>query len=131
MPIAPGNVQIWGLIGVQKEAALAARRCIVTVEEVVDELEPRPGAIVLPTWVVDAVCLVPDGAHPSFAMGYSERDNDFYRAWDGIARDRGAFTAWIDRHVRGTADHAEHLRSIRQPTPPAARPASVTERIGV
>ena len=126
-----GNVQIWGLIGVQKEAALAARRCIVTVEEVVDELEPRPGAIVLPTWVVDAVCLVPDGAHPSFAMGYSERDNDFYRAWDDIARDRDAFTAWIDRHVRGTTDHAEHLRSIRQPTPTAARPGSVTERIGV
>ena len=94
-----GNVQIWGIIGVQKEAALAARRTIVTVEEIVDELTPVPGAIVLPAWVLTAVCEVPNGAHPSFAMGYSERDNDFYRAWDAIARDRDSFTAWIDANV--------------------------------
>jgi glutaconate CoA-transferase, subunit A len=94
-----GNVQIWGIIGVQKEAALAAHRAIVTVEEIVDDLEPRPGAVVLPTWVLAAVCEVPDGAHPSFAMGYSTRDNDFYRAWDEISRDRDSFTAWIDAHV--------------------------------
>ena len=68
----------------------------------------------LPTWVLAAVCEVPDGAHPSFAMGYSERDNDFYRAWDAISRDRDAFTAWIDRHVHGTADHAEHLPVDRE-----------------
>ena len=79
-----GNVQLWGLVGVQKEAVLAARRSIVTVEEIVDELEPRPNAVVLPSWVVVAVCLVPGGAHPSFAMGYSERDNGFYQAWDEI-----------------------------------------------
>jgi glutaconate CoA-transferase, subunit A len=107
-----GNVQLWGIIGIQKEAALAARHTVVTVEEVVDELTPRPGAYVLPAWVLDAVCEVPGGAHPSFAMGYSERDNAFYQAWDGISRDRDGFTVWIDRHVRGTADHAEHLRSI-------------------
>ena len=95
-----GNVQLWGLVGVQKEAVLAARRSIVTVEEIVDELEPRPNAVVLPSWVVSSVCLVPGGAHPSFAMGYSERDNAFYRAWDEISRDRDSFTAWIDKHVQ-------------------------------
>jgi len=106
-----GNVQLWGLVGVQKEAVLAARRSIVTVEEIVDELEPRPNAVVLPSWVVSSVCLVPGGAHPSFAMGFSERDNSFYRAWDEISRDRAQFTAWIDTHVRGTADFEEYCRS--------------------
>jgi glutaconate CoA-transferase subunit A len=94
-----GNVQLWGLVGVQKETVLASQRSIVTVEEIVDELVPRPDAVVLPDWVLDAVCEVPDGAHPSFAIGYSTRDNDFYREWDAIARDRETFTAWIDRHV--------------------------------
>ena len=94
-----GNVQLWGLVGVQKEAVLASQRSIVTVEEIVDELEPRPNAVVLPTWVVDAVSHVPDGAHPSFAIGYSTRDNDFYKEWDAIARDRDRFAAWIDEHV--------------------------------
>ncbi len=107
-----GNVQLWGLVGVQKEAVLAARRAIVTVEEIVDELVPRPNAVVLPAWVLDAVCEVPGGAHPSFAIGYSTRDNAFYRAWDDISRDRAAFTTWIDRHVRGTADFNEYRRSV-------------------
>jgi glutaconate CoA-transferase, subunit A len=104
-------VQLWGLVGVQKEAVLAARRSIVTVEEIVDELEPRPNAVVLPSWVVSSVCLVPGGAHPSFAMGYSERDNAFYRSWDEVSRDRDSFTAWIDKHVKGTADFDEYCRS--------------------
>jgi len=95
-----GNVQLWGLVGVQKEAVLSARRSIVTVEEVVDELEPRPDAVVLPSWVVTAVCEVPGGAHPSFALGYSQRDNAFYQAWDSISRDRDRFTGWIERHIR-------------------------------
>jgi glutaconate CoA-transferase, subunit A len=107
-----GNVQLWGILGVQKEAVLGARRSIVTVEEIVDELEPRPGAIVLPAWVVDAVCEVPGGAHPSYAMDYSVRDNAFYRAWDDVARDRDVFTAWIDRHVLGTPDFAAYRRSV-------------------
>jgi glutaconate CoA-transferase, subunit A len=98
-----GNVQMWGLTGVQKEAVLASGRSLVTVEELVDDLEPRPGAVVLPHWVVDAVAVVPGGAHPSYATGYSSRDNVFYREWDAIARDRDAFTAWIDTHVRGVA----------------------------
>lgn len=94
-----GNVQLWGLTGVQKEAALAADRVLATVEEVVDTLEPRPGSVVLPSWVVTAVAHVPDGAHPSYAAGYSVRDNDFYQAWDPISRDRDTFTAWMREHV--------------------------------
>jgi glutaconate CoA-transferase, subunit A len=111
-----GNVQLWGLVGVQKEAVLSARRSIVTVEEVVDELTPRPNAVVLPAWVVGAVCEVPGGAHPSFAIGYSSRDNAFYRAWDDISRDRATFTAWIDEHIRGTVDFREYRAGLgRQP----------------
>lgn len=105
-----GNVQIWGIVGVQKEAALAASRVIVTVEEVVDRLTPLPGAIVLPAFTITAVCEEPGGAFPSYAQGYSRRDNAFYRAWDDISRDRARFTDWIDRHVRGTRD----MRSFRQ-----------------
>ena len=107
-----GNVQIWGLVGIQKEAVLSARAAIVTVEEIVDDLDERPGAVVLPSWVVDAVCEVPGGAHPSFAMGYSERDNAFYRAWDEISRDRDTFTEWVDRHIRSTQDFAEYRALI-------------------
>jgi glutaconate CoA-transferase, subunit A len=103
-----GNVQLWGILGVQKEVVLASRRAIVTVEEVVDELDPVPGAIVLPSWVVDAVCLAPGGAHPSYAHGYYDRDNAFYVAWDAISRDRDAFVAWMERHVVETADVQEY-----------------------
>jgi glutaconate CoA-transferase, subunit A len=98
-----GNVQLWGILGVQKEAVLAAKRSIATVEEIVDELVPRPGAIVLPSWTVTAVAAVPGGAHPSYAAGYSSRDNDYYRRWDAISRDRAAFSAWLDEHVVATS----------------------------
>jgi glutaconate CoA-transferase, subunit A len=101
-----GNVQLWGLTGVQKEAVLAARHAIVTVEEVVDELSPRPRAIVLPNWVLDAVCHVPDGAWPSYAADFSVRDNAFYEEWDGIARDRDRFTQWMEDNVLTTATPA-------------------------
>lgn len=94
-----GNVQMWGITGVQKEAVLAADRSLVTVEEVVDELAPRPGAVVLPGWAVTAVARVPGGCHPSYAAGFSERDNGFYQAWDAIARDRGRFLDWMRRNV--------------------------------
>ena len=80
---------------------LASTRSLVTVEEIVPELEPRPGAVVLPSWVVDAVALAPGGARPSYAHGYYERDNDFYVAWDAISRDRDTFTSWLDEHVFG------------------------------
>jgi len=96
-----GNVQLWGIVGIQKEAVLAARRSLVTVEEVVDELTPRPGAIVLPSWSITAIATAPGGAHPSYAQGYSDRDNGYYRAWDAISRDRDAFTAWLDTEVYG------------------------------
>ena len=94
-----GNVQLWGITGVQKEVVLAARRSIVTVEEIVDRFETRPGAVVLPSWVIDAVACVPRGAHPSYAHGYYERDNEFYVAWDAISRDRDTFTTWMREHV--------------------------------
>ena len=106
-----GNVQIWGLVGIQKEALLAGRATIVTVEEVIDHLPPTYGAVVIPGWAISAVCHVPNGAHPSFAMGFSERDNDFYRRWDAISKDRDTFTEWIDRHVIGTADYNEYRLS--------------------
>ena len=91
-----GNVQMWGITGVQKEAVLAAKRSLVTVEEIVDELEPRPGAVVLPAWVVTAVAEVPGGAKPSYAAGYYERDNSAYQAWDKVGRDREEFTKWLN-----------------------------------
>jgi glutaconate CoA-transferase, subunit A len=102
-----GNVLLWGILGVQKEAALAAQRCIVTVEEIVDDLNAPMNSCVLPTWALTAVCHVPGGAHPSYAHGYNERDNRFYQAWDPIARDRETFTAWIDEYIHGTADFSE------------------------
>jgi glutaconate CoA-transferase subunit A len=94
-----GNVQIWGIVGVQKEIVLASERSLVTVEEVVDELDERPGAIVLPTWAVTTVAEAPRGAHPSYAHGYYDRDNGFYQRWDAISRDRDIFRAWMDEHV--------------------------------
>ena len=94
-----GNVQLWGIIGVQKEAILCARRVLVTVEEVVEVLEPRPGAILLPHWTIDYVSEVPNGAYPSYAHDYTERDNDFYVSWDAISRDRDVFRRWMEDHV--------------------------------
>ncbi len=94
-----GNVQLWGITGVQKEAVLCARRAVVTVEEIVSELRPQPGAVVLPGWTIDYLALVPGGAHPSYALGYSQRDNDFYLAWDAISRDRESFRRWLEADV--------------------------------
>jgi glutaconate CoA-transferase subunit A len=107
-----GNVLLRGIVGAQKEAALAAKVLVITVEEVVDDLEAPMNAIVLPTWVVTAIACVPGGAYPSYAQGYYSRDNAFYLAWDEIARERVRFAEWIDQHVRGTADHAAFLRSV-------------------
>jgi glutaconate CoA-transferase subunit A len=110
-----GNVQLWGILGVQKETVLAARASIVTVEEVVDELTPLPGAIVLPSWAVSAVSVAPGGAHPSYAHGYYDRDNAFYQAWEGISRDRDTFLAWMRRHVLDTPDVAGYHQSLSDP----------------
>jgi glutaconate CoA-transferase subunit A len=100
-----GNVQLWGIPGVQKEAVLAANRSLVTVERVVEQLEPRPGAIVLPGWVIDAVAQAPGGSRPSYSLGITERDNDFYRFWDEVSRDRDAFVAWMNEHVLSETAH--------------------------
>ena len=105
-----GNVLLWGILGVQKEAVLAAKHSIVTVEERVDSLEAPPNACVLPHWVVSAVCHVPRGAAPSYAHGYYTRDNAFYKRWDGISRDRNDFAAWLKEHVLDTEDFAQYLR---------------------
>jgi len=97
-----GNVQLWGIPGVQKEAILAAARALVTVERIVDELVPQPGGVVIPSWVIDAVALAPGGSRPSYAHGLTQRDNAFYRAWDAISRDRDVFAAWMREHVLET-----------------------------
>ena len=98
-----GNVLISGIVGVQKEAVLAATRAIVTVEEVVDDLGTEgTNAAVLPAWTIHAVVVAPGGARPSYAHGYYQRDNAFYTAWDGISRDRDRFRRWIDDHVMRT-----------------------------
>jgi glutaconate CoA-transferase subunit A len=116
-----GNVLLWGILGVQKEAALAAKRVVVTVEEIVEELRAPPNACVLPAWVVSAVSQVPGGAFPSYALGYYERDNRFYKAWDGIARERDTFMQWMQRHVLQTADFAAFRSSLSGGTAPQPR----------
>jgi glutaconate CoA-transferase subunit A len=109
-----GNVALHGIVGAQREAALAAQILIVTVEEIVEALPPAMNGIVLPHWVVTAVAHCPGGAYPSYAQGWYARDNGFYQRWDAIARERTAFRAWMERHVLGTRDHAEFLASLRE-----------------
>lgn len=98
-----GNVLMWGITGVNKEAALAATRVLVTVEEIVDHIEPCPGGVMLPTWVIDAVAEAPGGTYPSYTAGYSDRDNAYYVAWDAISRDRDTFVAWVEKHIMQTS----------------------------
>ncbi len=108
-----GNVGLWGITGVQREVALAAHSVVVTVEEVVGELELRgPNSTVLPSWIVDAIAEVPRGSHPSYSMGYTERDNGFYTRWDVISRDREIFAKWIERYVKGVEDYSEYLAAV-------------------
>jgi glutaconate CoA-transferase subunit A len=95
-----GNVLLDGIVGVQKEAVLAADRSIVTVEEMVEDLRaPGFNAVILPHWTVTAIAIVPGGAYPSYAQGYYRRANAFYRAWDGISRDRDRFATWMSSNV--------------------------------
>ncbi|MEX3009791.1 CoA transferase subunit A [Hoeflea sp. TYP-13] len=110
-----GNVLIEGILGVQKEAVLAAKRSVVTVEEIVDDLETHPNACLLPDWTVTAICEVPGGAHPSYAHGYYTRDNANYIAWDKIASDRETFLAWMEEHVINAtpADFAVRVQRLR------------------
>jgi glutaconate CoA-transferase subunit A len=108
---AEGNTQIWGLMGVQKEVAFAAGHVIIVVEEVVDEdtIRSDPNRTVIPGLLVDAVVHEPYGAHPSYAQGYYDRDNQFYLEWDRISRDEAATTAWLDEWVHGVPDRAGYL----------------------
>lgn len=107
-----GNVLLEGIVGVQKEAVLAAKRAVVTVEEIVPDLRPpSPNSVVLPHWTIDAIVEAPGGAKPSYAHGYYKRDNAFYAAWDAISRDRSTFLDWMRTHVleRGSESHAVQI----------------------
>lgn len=107
-----GNVLIYGITGVQKEAVLAAKAAVVSVEEIVDSLDSSINGCILPHWVIRYVCAVPGGAFPSYALGYYKRNNAFYKAWDGISRQRESFLAWMNRHVLSTADFDEFRSSL-------------------
>jgi glutaconate CoA-transferase subunit A len=107
-----GNVLLWGIVGAQKEAVMAAGRAIVTVEEIVDKLDAPPNAVILPTWVLSAVAVAKYGAFPSYTHGYYPRSNAFYKQWDGISKDRDTFLAWIDKHIMNTKDVDEFRRSV-------------------
>ena len=110
-----GNVMLEGIIGVQKEAVLASKRSLVTVEEIVDDFGPRsPNAVILPAWTVGAIACVPGGAYPSYAFGYYKRDNAYYKAWDQISRERDGFLAWMKANVleQGPEVFAAHARKV-------------------
>jgi glutaconate CoA-transferase subunit A len=113
---ADGNTQVWGLLGVQREAAFASKRVIVVVEQVVPEAVIRadPNRTIIPGMIVDAVVVEPWGAHPSYAQGYYDRDNDFYVSWDNVSRDPGKLQAYLDEWVYGIADRNEYVR--KQPS---------------
>jgi glutaconate CoA-transferase subunit A len=96
-----GNVQLWGIPGVQKEVVLAADRSLVTVERIVDELELKPSGVVIPEWVITAVAEAPGGSRPSYSLGITDRDNDFYKFWDKMSRDRDQFAEWMNENVLG------------------------------
>ncbi len=111
---AEGNAQMWGLLGCQKEAAFAADRVVVVVEELVDEAVIRadPNRTVIPGLIVDAVVVEPWGAHPSYVQGAYDRDNRFYLEWDAISRDAAATQAWLDEWVYGVAGRAEYMDKL-------------------
>lgn len=111
-----GNVLFEGIVGVQKEAVLAAKRSVITVEEVVDDFGPRnANAVILPSWTISAIAVVPGGAYPSYAHGYYKRNNKFYLDWDEISRERDTFKAWMEANVlsSGPDAFAVHARPAR------------------
>jgi glutaconate CoA-transferase subunit A len=113
---AGGNTQLWGLVGVQKEAAFAARRVIVVVEELVDSSVVRadPNRTLIPGSIVDAVVVEPWGAHPSYVYDYYDRDNDFYVAWESISRDPERLSRWLAEYVYGVKDRAQYMSKVRE-----------------
>ena len=122
---AEGNTQMWGLLGCQKEAAFAADRVIVVVEELVDESVVRadPNRTVIPGLIVDAVVVEPWGAHPSYVQGAYDRDNHFYRDWDAIARDAATTQAWLDEWVYGVNGRAEYMAKMGAERQASLRPS--------
>jgi glutaconate CoA-transferase subunit A len=128
-----GNTHVWGLLGVQKEVAFAARKVIVVVEEIVDEAVIRadPNRTLIPGLVVDAVVEVPYGAHPSYVQGYYDRDNTFYLMWDALSRDQERVQAWLEEWVYGLSDHAAYIRKLGRETlerlKPGVAPAASVE----
>ena len=119
-----GNTQLWGLLGVQKEAAFAARKVIVVVEEIVDEsvIRADPNRTLIPALIVDAVVHEPNGAHPSYVQGYYDRDNDFYLKWDEISRNQAQIEAWLDEWVYGVRNRAEYVHKLGQDVLDRIRP---------
>ena len=113
-----GNAQLWGLLGVQKEAAFAAEHVIVVVEEIVDEdvIRSDPNRTVIPELIVDAVVHEPFGAHPSYVQGYYDRDNVFYLDWYDISKNRAAMEDWLDEWVYGVANRAEYVEKMGEET---------------
>src|SRR5213593_3907981 len=108
---ADGNAQIWGLLGVQKEAAFASKHVIVVVEELVETSVVRadPNRTLIPGVIVDAVVVEPWGAHPSYAQGHYDRDNDFYVGWEAISRERAELASYLDEFVYGVQDRAQYM----------------------
>jgi glutaconate CoA-transferase subunit A len=122
---AEGNTQMWGLLGCQKEAAFAAERVIVVVEELVDESVVRadPNRTVIPGLIVDAVVVEPWGAHPSYVQGAYDRDNHFYRDWEAISRDSATTQAWLDEWVYGVSGRAEYMEKLGAERMASLRPS--------
>jgi glutaconate CoA-transferase, subunit A len=123
---AAGNTQVWGLLGCQKEAAFAADRVIVVVEELVDEAVIRadPNRTIVPGIIVDAVVVEPFGAHPSYVQGAYDRDNRFYRDWDPISRDSALTSRWLDEWVHGLSGRADYLAKLGEERVASLRPAA-------
>jgi glutaconate CoA-transferase subunit A len=128
---ANGNTQAWGLLGVQKEAAFAARTVIVAAEEIVEEsvIRADPNRTLIPGLIVSAVVHEPHGAHPSYVQGYYDRDNEFYLKWDEISRDPARVNTWLDEWVYGVKDRSAYVRKLGgevlarlEPSPALAAP---------
>lgn len=109
-----GNIWLKGIIGIQKETILAAKQSIVTVEEIVDRVDESNGGVVIPRWVINAVCCVPNGAFPSYTEGYYNRSNDFYIHWDKISSDRQRFQDWMQEFVLSTNDFSEFMLKLKE-----------------
>lgn len=109
-----GNAHLWGIVGEQKEVAFAAKKVILTAEEIVDEsvIRSDPNRTIIPGFIVSAVCHVPHAAHPSYAQGYYDRDNEFYLAWDKISSDPEATRQYLEEWVYGVKDREEYWAKL-------------------